>query len=353
MKVKGNFASLEFYKQGNLLNYKEKFVKPFNVLEAHRALGSTLYPLGEMVLARTHLEQGIALYDPQYHISSALRYGLDAGVVCHGHASRVLWFLGYPDQATQRSREALALAQGLSHPFSLAFALNFSALLHQLRQEEQVAQERSAALEALAAEHGFAQVMAFATILGGWALAMQGQGEEGITQIRQGITAWRATGAELGLSNYLALLAEACGRVGRIEEGLTTLAEGLEVIARTGDCQYEAELYRLKGELLLNAECGMQNAESSSPALTLNTQHFTLNTQAEAEECFQQAIETARQQQAKSLELRATMSLARLWQQQGKKDEAQQMLAEMYGWFTEGFETKDLQEAKRLLETLA
>ena len=183
----------------------------------------------------------------------------------------------------------------------------------------------------------------------GWALAEQGQGEEGIAQLRQGLAAGRAAGAELQRSYFLALLVEAYGKVGQTEEGLTVLAEALAVVDKNEERYWEAELYRLKGELVLQS--GVRRPKSPTP----NTQHPAPSTQAEAEAeaCFHKAIEVARKQQAKSLELRAVMSLSRLWQQQGKKEEAKQRLAEIYGWFTEGFDTKDLQEAKALLDELS
>ena len=171
----------------------------------------------------------------------------------------------------------------------------------------------------------------------GWALAMQGQGKEGIAQLHQGLAAWQATGTEMQRPHFLTLLAEAYGKVGEAEQGLAALVEALAQVEQTGERWYEAELYRLRGELTL-AQSSVQSLASS--------------VQKEAEECFSKAIEIARRQQAKSLELRAVMSLSRLWQQQGKRDEARQMLAEIYGWFTEGFDTKDLQEAKALLEEL-
>ena len=176
----------------------------------------------------------------------------------------------------------------------------------------------------------------------------QGQGTEGVAQIRQGIAAYQATGAEIERPHWFALLAEAYGKVGQAKEGLTVLAEALAVVDENGDRYYEAELYRLKGDLSLQSEVRGPKSEVSDPrSLTPDPQ-----AEAEAEACFQRAIEIARRQQAKSLELRAVMSLSRLWQQQGKKEEARQMLAEIYGWFTEGFDTKDLQEAKGLLEEL-
>jgi len=248
-----------------------------------------------------------------------------------------LWHLGYPNQALQRIRAALTLAQELSHPFSLAWALNFAAVLHQLRREGQAAQERAKAAITLSAEQGFPYWLARGTILRGWALAEQGQREEGIAQMRQGLTAYRATGSEVYRTSYLALLAEAHGKTGQAEEGLNVLAEALAAVDRTGERFYEAELYRLKGELTL-AQSSVQGLASS--------------VQKKAKECFHKAIDIARQQSAKSLELRAVMSLARLWQQQGKREEARQMLAEIYGWFSEGFNTADLKQAKALLEEL-
>ena len=193
----------------------------------------------------------------------------------------------------------------------------------------------------LACEQRFAFWVAWVTTLQGWALAEQGQGAEGIAQMRQGLAAYRATGAEQWRPYVLALLAEGYGKAGQREDGLSVVAEALAQVDKTGERFYEAELYRLKGELSLQSEI-------------TNPQHPALSTQAkaEAEACFHKAIEIARRQQAKSLELRAVMSLVRLWQQQSKKEEARQMLAELYGWFTEGFDTKDLQEAKALLEEL-
>src|SRR5206468_12247834 len=167
----------------------------------------------------------------------------------------------------------------------------------------------------------------------------QGQVEEGIAQIHQGLAAWRATGTVTALTLYIPLLAEAYGKAGQAAEGLSVLAEALTLVDKTGERVYESELYRLKGELTLQK---FQVAGSK-----------VLTSEPQAESCFRKAVEIARHQQAKSLELRAVMSLAKLWQRQGKKDEARQLLAEIYGWFTEGFDTKDLQEAKALLDELA
>jgi class 3 adenylate cyclase/predicted ATPase len=309
---------------------------PTFLVEAHDGLGQALLFLGELAQAQAHLEQGLLLYDPQHHRELTLLCGgEDPGVACGVFAALTLWLRGYPDQALTKSYAALALAQELTHPFSLAVALAFTIIVHQFRREEQAVHERAEAMIALSNEQGFALWVAWVTILRGWAIAEQGQGEEGIAQLRQGMTAMRATGAEVFWPYFLALLAEACGKAEQAEEGLAAVAEALEVVYKTGERFYEAELYRLKGELTLQSKEGMKSG-----------------VEAEVEACFQKAIAVARHQSAKSLELRAVMSLSRLWQQQGKQQEAHAMLAEIYHWFTEGFDTKDLQEAKTLLEEL-
>jgi predicted ATPase len=329
----------------HLLEVAQSLQDPAFLLEAHFEQGVLLVGLGEPAPARAHLEQAIALYDPQQHRSLAFLYGQDPGVSTLVILAQVLWFLGYPDQALKRSQEGLTLAQELSHPFSLARALFFKAWLHQVRREGRAAQELAEAALILATEHGFTFRVALGTIMRGWALAEQGQTEEGIMQMREGLAAYRATGAELARSHFLALLAEMHGKVGQAEEGLILLAEALDVVHRTGEHWWEVELYRLKGELLQKAK--------ACPERSRRGKGQKAKIESEAEECFQKAIEIARRQSAKSLELRAVMSLGRLWQKQGKKEEARQMLAEIYSWFTEGFGTKDLQEAKMLLQELA
>ncbi len=201
---------------------------------------------------------------------------------------------------------------------------------------------RAEAAIALSSEQGFQFFLAIGTIDRGWTLTEQGQGEDGIAQIRQGLAAYQATGAELWRPYFLALLAEAYGKIGQTEEGLTLLAEALAAMDNTGEHQWAAELYRLKGQLTL------QKFQVSSSTFQVPSPQA----EAEAEACFLKAIEIARHQNARSLELRAVMSLSRLWQQQGKTEQARKLLAEIYGWFTEGFDTKDLQEAKALLEEL-
>jgi predicted ATPase len=314
-----------------LLTLAQQVQETAMLIAAHRALGTTLMYLGAAVSAQTYLAQGIALYDPQQHHAAAFRYGEDAGMLCHSFASLTLWHLGYPEQGLTRSQEAVILAQQNAHLFSLGYALSAAAMLHQRRREVRCTQERAEALISLATEQGFPLWKAVGAILRGWTLVYQARAQEGIEQITHGLRAFRATGAELARPYFLALLAEAHGTIGQPEEGLTTLAEALTLAETTGERWYAPELYRLKGELLLQ-----QSSDN----------------QAEAETCFQQAIAIAQSQQAKSWELRSVTSLARLWYQQGKRQEAYDLLAPVYNWFTEGFDTADLQEAKALLEAL-
>ncbi len=311
---------------------------PDHLQAAHCALGISLYLLGEVEPGRTDLECGIALYDPRQHRSRA--FGQDPGVTSLSFVAWALWQLGYPDQAVQRIHEALTFAQELAHPFSRGFALVWAAVLHQFRGEARATQERAEAAIAISTEQGFSELVALATLLRGWALTELGQKAEGIAQLRQGLAAHRATGAEVSRTYYLALLAAAYERGGQAEEGVKVLAEAFTFVSDSEERYYEAELYRLKGELTL------QKFQVSGSTFQVECPH------SEAEACFHKAIEIARKQQAKSLELRAVMSLSRLWQQQGKQHEGDEMLAEIYGWFTEGFDTKDLQEAKTLLEEL-
>jgi predicted ATPase/DNA-binding winged helix-turn-helix (wHTH) protein len=299
---------------------------------AHNVLGVTLCWLGELVSARMHFEQALTLDGAQQHGALDIFYGQDAGVVSLAYLSYVLWFLGYPDQALRQSQQVHAAARALAHPHSLALVLHLAAWLHQLRGEVHAVQERVEELVVLASQEGFAYRAAQATLWHGWALVAQGQHAEGIAQMLQGLTARHATGASFYRASHLALLAEAYGKAGQVKEGLCLLAEALVSADTTGERLYEAELYRLKGELLL------QQVPSDV---------------FQAERCFHQGLAIARCQQAQSWELRAAMSLSRLWQQQGKLPAAHKLLTEVCGGFTEGLDTADLQEAKELLEQLA
>jgi predicted ATPase len=294
-------------------------------------LGQTLSFLGAFSTAQGHLEQGMTLYDPEQQRSLASLYGQDQGVICRSWAALALWCLGYPDQALQQSHEALTLAQELAHAFSLAFALVMASALCACLRETHTTQERAEAAIALSTEHRFAQFSEAATIWRGWVRVAQGHGEAGLSQMRQGLAAWRAIGAGLVLPYNLALLAEAYGQGGQAEAGLTVLAEAQALVDNAGGHWWQAELHRLKGELLLRQ--GVPD-------------------ERQAETCFSQALAIARRQQAKWAELRTAMCLSRPWQQQGKRTEAHELLTPIYGWFTEGFDTAGLQEAKALLEEL-
>jgi predicted ATPase/class 3 adenylate cyclase len=299
---------------------------------AHYALGTTWFCLGVLPEARQHLEAGIARYTPDQRRAPVFRMGQDPGVVCRGFAARTLWLLGYPAQALARVHEALALAHELSHPFSLAYARCVTAYVYQFRRDVPAVHEQAEAAVALATEQGFPLWIALGTSLRGWALAMQGQSKAGMAQLRQGIAACRATGAAQHVPYYCTILADVCIHMGHPEDGLQALAEAHTLVEQHEERYWEAEIHRLRGVLLL------RQPETA---------------QEEAEAWLQRALDVARRQEAKSLELRAAMSLARLWQQHGKRDEARELLAPIYDWFTEGFDTADLKEAKALLEELS
>jgi predicted ATPase len=310
----------------------------------YMALGYTSYALGKITTAQEYFEQGATIYTPQHHHALAVSYGgADPGIMDLTLGASTLWMLGYPKQAQERMQAAISLGQQLSHPHSLAWALSFAAELHYLCRNPQRAQERAEATRALSIEQGFPFWLERVAITRGWALTKQGRGVEGVAQTRQGLAAYRARGAEMWRPHFLAMLAEAYETVGQIEEGLHALTEAVELAQQTGLHYFDAELYRLKGELTLQQE--NQKAKGKEQKSKMET-----DAQAEAEACFRKAIEVAQKQQAKSLELRATVSLARLWQEQGKRHAARNMLSEIYNWFTEGFDTKDLQEAKVLLD---
>ena len=302
------------------------------LLEAHRTLGTTLFFLGDFDTALDHCMQNIACYDLERHRFLAVRSGQDAGVASFAYAAYILWLLGYPDQALERLHETLSLARKVPHIYSLSFALCWAALLHHCLRQREAVQEQVAELMALCTQHGLPLYLAFGTTLHGRAFAAQGQSAQGIAQMRQGITRWRSMGAEIMRTYMLALLAEAYREAGQMQEGLAVLTEAMSLIDEQGERWWEAELYRLKGELLL----------ALSP-----------NSVADVEVCLHHALDIARRQQAKSLELRAAMSLARLWQCRGQPVEARKLLAPIYGWFTEGLNTADLCDARALLEELA
>jgi DNA-binding SARP family transcriptional activator/predicted ATPase len=304
---------------------------PLLVGLAHWHLGVALFSLGEYTAARTHLEQVITFYNPeQHHRSFVYLRGSDAGLGALAYDACCLWCLGYPEQALERSQEALALARELGHPFTLADVLCYAGcMFSEMRRDGLALKNHAEELMRLASERTLVWSPEGQRYRGS-ALAMLGQVDEGIAQMREGIAAIQSSGTWCAMSEALCYLAKAQAEAGQSEEGLTTLAEALAFVEQTDQRRWEAELRRLRAELLL-----MQGNE------------------AEAEASYHKAIEVARRQQAKSWELRATVNLCRLWQEQGRMDEARQMLAEIYDWFTEGFDTPDLQEAGALLAELS
>jgi len=315
-----------------LLHLAQRTDDPALAVVAHYTLGTPWFCLGALPAARQHLEEGITRYTPDQRRTPVFRIGHDLGVACRAFAAWTLWLLGYPEQALARLHETLALAHELSHPYSLAFAQSVAAIVSQFRRDVPGVYEQAEAAVVLATERGFTQWAAWGTCLRGWALAMQGQGEEGMAQVHQGIAAWRATGAVLHVPYFCTLLAEVCDHLGHPADGLQALAEAYTLVEQHGERYWEAEVYRLRGVVLPR--------QPGTP-------------QKEAETWLQRALDVARHQEAKSLELRAAMSLSRLWQQQGKRTEARALLAPIYDWFTEGFDTADLQEANALLDALA
>jgi DNA-binding winged helix-turn-helix (wHTH) protein/predicted ATPase len=300
----------------------------------HSLVGLPLLAVADFSAARAHLEQGIALYEFERHHLLASEHGDDPGLTSLAFLAIALWFVGYPDQALARVREAQALAERLAAPYCVAFAHSFSAWIHARRGEPEAAQAHCDALVALAAEQGFAFLLAEGAIVRGWALAAQGRFEAGIEQMGRGLAAQRAAGAEMGRPSHLALLADAHGRAGRPEDGLRVLEEALATVGETGERSYEADLYRLKGELLgqLERHAGREDGDG------------------EAQECLRHAIDVAQRQGARSLELRAALALARLERTGRPATHARRRLREVYAWFTEGFGTADLAAARSLLE---
>ena len=302
-------------------------------LEAHYALAATQSCIGEFSTACEHAERAIALYDPASHRSHTLFYGKDPGVFSLLWSSMDLWFLGHPDLALKRSHDMRILAHQTSHPFSFAIALFMAAVLHQLRREPLIAQEHIAKATAVANEQEFPFLLAWAPILQGWVLVARGNTKEGVDQMHRGIAALEAMNIGWFRPYHLALLADAYGRIGRVGDGLEVLRKALAENETTGQRFYDAELYRLQGELNLCLRRHGRNPDK----------------QVIAKDLFKKAIEIGGVAGARSLQLKAAMSLVRLCHRTGKQNESQGLLVEVYGSFTEGFDTVDLREAKSLL----
>jgi len=333
------------------LRLAERLSYPGLAMRGHWAMEIIFLHLGEFTLALEHYEKALSFYDPDHHLDDAFLYVQNPGVAMRCFAAWSLWFLGQPDQALERIHEAVDLARELFEPHGLAQALFFAAGLHQLRREERKAQEDAEAAIAVSREHGLSLYQAMSTATRGWALILQGQQEEGMKQMGEGLAAHRLTGAEVILPHFLALMVEAFAKAGQVEEGLRILEEALAVIDRNGERYYLAELFRIKGELLLLPATDRRRSRAAAAGEAVID--VTTPRAAQAEECFHQSIKIARQQKAKSWELRAVMSLARLYQEQHKRTEAHGLLERIYSSFTEGFDTADLREAKALLDELS
>jgi predicted ATPase len=315
-----------------LLSLAQRFQDPASLLEAHHVLGANFFWRGKYTHAQTHLEQAITLYDSQPQSSRVLLSGReDPGLTCRSVAAQGLWLLGYPDKALKKIEMAFTQAQKLSHTFSTAYALLSAVLVHLMRGESQQAQEKAEETITLSEEQGFALWLSWTIALRGSALAKKERGEEGIAQLCQGLEACQAIGSILNQIHLRILLAEAYGKTGKIEEGLTELDKARTLVEKNEGSFYDAELYRTMGELLLVQPTPDEKS---------------------AENEFRKAIDVAQRQQSKSLELRAAVSLSRLLQKQRKGEEARKLLSEVYGWFSEGFDTVDLIEAEELLQEL-
>jgi adenylate cyclase len=294
----------------------------------HQVMGNALCFKGQFVAARAHFEQSLALYDPQAEYTFILPG--DPGVIAGVYLSWTLWRMGFADQAPQRSQEALRLAQGLANrPFPMTLALSLVAMLHQWRRDAPAARQAAEACMGLAAKHGFAFLEDLARVVYGWALAEQGELVAGMAQMHSGVAAIRTRKAVLFLPPALAMLAETCGRAGQVVEGLALAGEALAMADRSYYWM-EADLHLVRGTLQLQQVDGEEAAEAS----------------------LQRALALAQGQEAKIMELRAAVHLARLWRTHGKRQQARQMLASRYAWFSEGFDSVDLREAQALLEEL-
>jgi len=295
----------------------------------HLSIGRTLLFTGRFVSARTHLEEGLALYDPISHGSLVHQAGDDPRVIAQAFLGSGLFCLGFPDRALARNSTAIAEARRLAHPPSLAVSLSIGSRLLSLIGDDAVLGEWAEELAATAAEQGFPLWSAQGAIYRGYVKVKNGDMAEGMSLLRSGLSAYPATGAELWMPYYIALLVTACEIAGQIEEGLTLLDDAFQIVERTGERWFAAELNRHKGQLLLR--------QGHSGA---------------AEELYHKALRIAEEQEAKLWELRAAASLARLRRDRDCRAEARDLLAPVYGWFTEGFDTPDLKAAKALLDEL-
>ena len=299
----------------------------------HAAWGRSMW-VGKFAAGLEYAERGLALYSPSQHASHALTYGgHDPGVCGWARGGMDLWFLGYPDRADEYVRRALALAEEIAHPPTVAHALNYGILCQQLRRDAATVRSWGERLASLAAEHGLALFAATAISARGWTLANDGRVTSSLAELRRGLDGCIGLGMRLFEPYHKALLADVCLAAGDRAAALRLVEDAMRFAEESGVRFWDAELLRLKGKLLARLSPGGAGPQ-------------------EVEACYQGALAIARGQQARSLELRAAMGLARLWRDQGRHAEARDLLASIYGWFTEGFDTPDLSEAKELLDAL-
>jgi class 3 adenylate cyclase/predicted ATPase len=300
---------------------------------AHRALGTTYFTMGQFSAARKQLERARGLYDPDHHLRFRFQYGQDIGTTAMCYLSWALWHLGYVDQASQLASKAVNRAEEISHPHTLVYTLcHARGMMDVFRRQSDDTKSYAGVVTSLCSEHAFPFWAAGGQIFGGWAAINQGEVDAGVDKLVCGLAAWRTTGARLWLPIFLALEAEGHLKAGRDQAALHSIEQALATSDETGERWAIAEILRVKANLLLTT--GRGKAE-------------------EVEEALIESLEIARQQQAKSWELRSATSLARLWRDQGKPQQARELLAPVYGWFTEGFDTRDLKDAKALLDTPA
>jgi class 3 adenylate cyclase/predicted ATPase len=306
------------------------------LLQGNMEVGWSHSFLGDFEPARKHLERVLELYDHDRHGSHTFVYGDNPATSARGGLAQVMWMLGYPDQSMRHSEEALAtLRSRVKHPYSVAFGLDVAAFMRQYRRDASATRALAEEAHVLSEEHGLAFTGAMASVFKGWALTREGQLDEGIAQMRTGLAAQLATGAELVRPYWLCLIAEACHRSGAAGDALALLDDAEAAADHTGEQYWEAEIHRLRGQFLLPA------SEPASPEAARM-----------AEDCYRRALDVARRQAARSLELRAAVSLSRLWQAQGREGQAHELLAPIYEWFTEGHDAPDLCEANELLTQL-
>jgi predicted ATPase len=309
----------------------QRFQNDLQMALARLIMAANYSQLGDFTSCREQLTKMLAYYDYRQHHALSTQFGIDPGVNALVWEAPVLWIQGYPEQAKEKSREAIAVSQVLDHPFSLIAALEVGAgIMHTLARSYQAAGEDLKLSIALADEHNFGSFQVEGRFYEGFLQVVDGRTEKGIAQMEQSLAAWRGTGMRILYTVMLGLLAEAQGRAGQVEKGLQILDDAFIEVESRDERFCEAELLRVKGDLL--------RLRREEPAVIEST--------------YQQAIKVARQQEAKSWELRATISLAKLWKEQGKIPQARSALSKVYEWFIEGFDTADLQETKALLEQL-